>query len=1150
MKLTTFIVTFCCLHISAAVFSQQITLSEKNRPLKEVLQKIRKQSGYQLLYDAQLIEKANPVTISFNNVAITTALEQVFSQQPFTYSVFDKTILVREKLKEPATESIKTINVTIEGRVIDDEKKPLGLASVKLKSGGKATATNSEGAFRISVPQENDILVFSCVGFITKEVPAKQGMLVTLEPELNRLNDLVVVGYGSSKKKDLTGSVSTIDIKSVQDVPFLSVDNALAGKAPGVQVTKADGTPGGAVRIRIRGSSSLLGGNDPLYVIDGVPIQVQSNFINTGFDVGSPVANDINNLGGVNAGLSASFVNGLNNLGGLNVNDIESISILKDASSTAIYGSKAANGVVIITTKRGKKDMKPQINAGYYTTVTTPVTPTVLNADQYKMLLTEAARNTYNERTAKGDEIPEMINAILNNPNTFFGHANTDWIKEVTRNTVSHNADLSVQGGGSSSKYFSSISYNNTPGVVKSTGYERISGKLNLENEIGSKFRFITNLILGYTNQQIGDGAYGQALKARPDFSPYDSDGGLTDFSSVGASYLGFQNPVALLNATNTAKSFSLIGSLSAIYDITKELQFKSTASLNQNTYNQRNYLPSYVSIGNFYGNVESSGGIGSNSNSRFTNWFLENTLTYTKNINDIHEITVLAGTSYETKKNSFFSATASGYPDDKFLNNLSSAITPLYTRGDDPSRPQSYLLSFYLRANYSLMDKYLLTFTGRSDGSSKFGPSNKFGYFPSGAIGWRISKENFLKDIKWIDDIKFRGSYGLTGSQNIGDQMYRTLYSPYSYGGGSALIPTQLGNEAVKWESTKEADAGIDISLFSNRLQATVDYYNKRTSGALFSLPVAPSSSYSSLLRNVAGLKNSGLEISLQGDIIRTKDFRWNASLNVTWNKTLVTKLDPGADLTQIGSLTGLELGNTLLVEGQPLGLITGRHVTGIIKTQEQLAAYKKELGVYGDIFFPYLNVGDAMFELEELAPGFSFLKSKAIIAHAAPNYYGGFTQGFTYKGFDLQFYFTFSQGGKLLWGDHVSSVQFSGLSNANAAMLNRLNEANPNSNQGRLLLGEGLSSASNLDVFSSSYIKLRTVSMNYRVNPSEWMKRSGLSNLSVFASASNLFTITKYPGNDPETSNDTYSVSGGYFDISNYPTVRTFSLGLKVGF
>ncbi|OCX52563.1 hypothetical protein BEL04_14010 [Mucilaginibacter sp. PPCGB 2223] len=1153
MKLTVILLFTVLLQVNASTFAQKVSLSKKNITLEQLFKHLHVQTGYNFIYTGKLLSQANPINIQVEDADILDVLQLSLRDQPITFLVENKTVIIKEKDRSlgDKIQDYFAIPVTVNGKVADTVGNALPGVTIRVAGRQLSTVSDKNGEFSLTV-QDGDVLEFSFIGFVRviHTVKRAEGKLtIVLHEAVRALSETVIVGYGTTKKRDLTGSVSTINTKEIEDIPFTTIDNALAGKATGVEVTKTDGTPGGAVRIRIRGSSSLLGGNDPLYIIDGVPVQVQSNFVNPGFDIGSAVGNNVTASGGVSAGLSTAFVNGLNSLGGLSVDDIESISILKDASSTAIYGSKAANGVVIINTKKGKKDMKPQIVASYYSTVSTPKTPELLNADQYKTLLTEAAQNDFAARTAAGRAIPANVNAIINTPGTYFGTANTNWIKEVTHNTIAHNAEVSVQGGGSASKYFSSIAYNNSPGVVRATNYQRVSGKLNVENEIGTKFRLNTNLIIGYANQNITNGAYDQALISRPDYAPYNAIGGFTDFSTVGASYQNFQNPTALLTATNNAKNFSLLGSLSAIYDVTSNLQFKSTVSLNMQTYNQRNYTPSYLSIGSFYGNVANNGGIGSNSNSRLTNWFVENTLSYNKTFNKIHAIDILAGTSYETRKTSFYSATAAGYPNDNILTSLSSAVTPLVVRGDDPSEPQSYLLSFYARANYSLMDKYLFTFTGRADGSSKFGPSNKFGYFPSGAFAWRISKENFLKNVKWIDDIKLRASYGLTGTQNIGDQMYRTLYTPLSYAGTSALLPSQVGNPGIQWESTKEADGGLDISLFKGRLQATVDHYNKQTSGALLSLPVAPSSSFASLLSNAVGIKNTGWEVSLQGDVIRIKDFKWSASANVTWNTSLVTKLAANANLSQIGNLTGLETGNTTLIEGQPLGIITGLTVIGIIKDATQLAAYKQQLGVYYTAVFPYLSIGDPMYQLKPQG-GANYLNSSTIIANAAPKYFGGFTQGFSYKNFDLNFYFTYSQGGKLVWGDHVSSMAFVGTSNANVAMLNRYTPTNTGSDQPQLRLNDQIYYKSNLDVFSSSYIKLRSLSFNYHLNNLRWMKKAGMKNTSVFASATNVFTLTKYPGNDPETSDDPYSVAGGYFDVSNYPTVRTFSIGLKVGF
>jgi TonB-linked SusC/RagA family outer membrane protein len=963
-----------------------------------------------------------------------------------------------------------------------------------------------------------------------------------------------VIGYGSSKMKDLTGAVSLVDVQDMGEVPYNTFDNALAGKAAGVDVIKTDGTPGGMARIRIRGTSSLLGGNDPLYVIDGVPVQIRNNFIDPGFQVASPAAN----LSGAStlldgAALPASFVNGLNSLGGLNPGDIESITVLKDASSTAIYGSKAANGVVIITTKTGKTNSPPQISLDYRTTVTTIYRPPkLLNSSQYRTLLTEAAQNAFNADTAQGNPSEPPTIAILDSP-AYFGTANTNWIRDVTHTVVAQSVGLSVSGGGPASKYFSSISYSSTPGVVNNTDFRQIDGKLAVETQINSKLKFSTNLLLGYTDQNIGDGAYAQALFARPDWAPRDATGNYTDFNPQAVFTQDFLNPVALLTATNNARTTSLLGSVSGTYAILKDLRFRSTASLNMQDYNQRNFLPSYIDIAGFQGNLANPGGIGSNANSRFADWFLENTLTYTKQFNK-HAVNAVIGQSYETTKYSYFRATAAGYPNNTTLTSLSSADSIIGVAGDEPASPQSYLLSFYARTNYSYLDKYFFTFTGRADGSSKFGPTHKYGYFPSGAVAWRMSREKFLKNVGWINDLKLRASYGITGNQDIGDQIYRTLYSPVTYNGASALVPTQLGNQGIKWESTREGDIGLDLSLLSDRLNATFDYYHRQTNDALFLLPAPASSSYQNLPENSVGLRNRGFEASVGGEIIRGRDFSWTASINVTWNNSIVTRLDVQANPAQIVSLSGLEsvstptngnFGNTTLIQGQPLGLITGNYITGIIKTKAQLDAYSMQLGFLAPFYAPQL--GSPMYKLDTstASQGFEGPLQGATIGSGSPKYFGGSTQEFTYKRFSLQCYFTFTHGGHLLWVEHIATKAFFGTANADILMFNRYTSANTNSNEPVLNLN-AQNEVTNLDVFSSSYFKLRSLTLNYRFN----VKKMSIRNAQVFISATNVFTLTKYPGSDPETSDDPYSPNGGYIDASNYPAIKTFSLGLRTTF
>ena len=1164
MKMTTPVLIIVLVHTCTAGLGQ-ITLKEKNAPLEKVLAAIEKQTSYVFLYDPDDL-KIGPVTLYVKNATVQATLEKCFRGLPIEYTVVGNNVLLKKK----AMGKVQLVSdISIRGTVVDTSGQLMPGVTVFNQREKKGTETDSGGVYTLK-GAKGDVLRFSFVGYKDQEIVIgdRHSINITLEINASSGDQVVVIGYGSSKRKDLTGAVSVVEVRDMEAVPFNSFDNALAGKAAGVDVIKTDGTPGGMVRVRIRGSSSFLGGNDPLYVIDGVPLQVRNNFIAPGFLVHSPLANLAGAFPAVfnnKAALPASYVNSLNSLGGLDPADIESITILKDASSAAIYGSKGANGVVLITTKTGKTNMRPRIEASYSSTVSSPYRPPkLLNAAQYKVLMTEAAENAFEDDSISGtlNYIDDLTASVLDSP-AYFGTANTNWVRQVTRTTLSNHVGLSIAGGGEASKYFSCITYSSTPGVLNGTDYQRISGKFNVETQAGSKLRFAANLLVGSTNQDVGDGAYAQALLARPDLPPRDASGSYTSFNlrqGTVQPISGLINPAALVTATNNAKTLSLLGSLSGSYAISKDLAFRSAVSLNMQNYNQYNYFPNYIAVDvpPFY--PAYSAGVSSEANSRFVDWFLENTLSYNKQLNGRNSINVVIGQSYESTKYGYFTATGAGFPNGNFYN-LSSADTVLAIAGDEPNAPQSYLLSFYARTNFSYLNKYLFTFTGRADGSSKFG-SDRFGYFPSGAVAWRISRETFLKNTRWLNDLKLRGSYGLSGNQNIGDQTNHTLYSSAPYAGGAGLIPTMLGNEGIKPEITKEADIGLDISLFADRLYATFDYYNRQTSNAILSLPINPSSTYDVLSQNAVGLRNRGFEASIGGDLIRTGNFKWAASIKATWNRSIVTKLAGNADLSQVINPSGFEnvsnnvsaaatgfAANTTLVQGKPLGLFTGYFVTGIIKTQAQLDAYGRQIG---SAQYRPLQLGDPMYKLDPSTAsyGYEFPQSNVLLGDGSPNYFGGMTQELSYKHFDLRCFFTFSEGGHLLWAEHGASMEFYDMANANLSMLNRYTPTNTNANAPRLDINNGLGRATNLDVFGSSYFKLRSILLGYRVDQALWMKRTALQQVELFISATNVFTITRYPGSDPETSDDAYSIGGGYIDAGNYPAVRTFSFGLKAVF
>ncbi|TCC89628.1 SusC/RagA family TonB-linked outer membrane protein [Pedobacter hiemivivus] len=1158
VKLIIVLMTSCLLQVGAAGFAQTITLSAKNTTLEQVMKKIKLQSGLAVLYGSDLLDQAKVVNVNLKNVQLKEALDEIFKSQSLTYEVHEKTIVITRKKPSYLDRIVDAFNaIDIQGHVTNAQNNSLASVNVSVKGSRKSTVTGQNGEFSLNVPDEGAILVFSCVGYVTRELPAKRNMRVTLEVETNKLNEMVVVGYGSVRRKDLTGSVASVDVSEFKNVPFATIDQALTGKAAGVQVVQADGSPGGAAKIRIRGGTSLLGGNDPLYIIDGVQMQVQNRYLKSAAEIISP----IENFGGGYAGdnpantISGSFARGLNSLGGLNINDIESIDILKDASATAIYGSKAANGVVIINTKKGKLNQKPVFEANYYTGVSKPIKEKLLNRDQYIMIIKEAAKNLNDVKAGLNDPItypPDPVATdILTNPD-FMGTANTDWLDLVLRNGVNTNADISVRGGGAGSRYYTSLSYNKNNGVVLGTDFSKIAGKINLDNEITSRLRINTNLDYGVTTNNISNGVYTQALFAPPTINPYNTDGSpriITASDNGTMDFEGFQNPLFLLKGVNRGNTLSLIGSLALEYDILKDLKFRSTVSANYNNYRQNNYVPSTVLIsnkndGNFPGS--SNNGIATQAQSQHTDIFYENTITWNKQFNENNRLSLLAGTSWQITKSNSFSASGQGFPDDEYLNNLSSAALTLPSTGVSG---QNSLLSFYLRANYSLFEKYLFTFTGRSDASSKFPKKNRVGYFPSGGVGWRISQENFLKDVKWIDEIKLRASAGYTGTQNIADNLFYTLYSPISYNGLNGLVPSQLGNEGLKWESTLQKDAGIDFQFFNSRLSGGIGYYEKSTTGVLFPTTVDRTSGFSGVTANIADIRNRGLEVTLRAEFIRNKNVQWSGTFNISGNRSKVLALSN--DFADPSNPKVYRYGNTVLKVGEPLGLLYGNVFEGLYRTQQEVDDFKSKYPNYKNLT-PYIGVGDARYVLDPIRSGSYLFNKQEIIGHAEPKYYGGYTNSLTYKNLSLIALATFSYGGDIFYLADIQNQNTLLRTNKGVRILDRWTPENPNSNRPRLILGESdlttAESASN-NVYDASFIKLKSVTLNYQF-PKVLMDKLKLTSASVYVSATNLFTITNYPGADPEVSNDPYSLIGGYSDTGSYPTVRQFSLGLRFGF
>lgn len=1141
---------------SLAQEPDNVTLELNRVSLVQALQQLKSQTHVRFVYSDEELRNAPPVTLSVDDASLSAVLDLLFRDQPYTYERSGENVYVIKPLK-PAENQRGGVNKSIRGKVVDAATGiPLIGATVQDTKSRRGTITAADGTFTVSVPLDCRHLSVSFMGYESERVALKPGtytVVVTLDESAQSLDDVVVIGYGTANRKDFTGSISTVNTDELRTVPALSVDDALSGKAAGVSVIKSDGSPGGAVRIRVRGGASLSGSTDPLYIIDGIPTEVTDNYL-TSTEMVNPM--EAANYGDdFNSSISGAFGRGLNNLAGLNINDIENISILKDASATAIYGSKAANGVVIITTKRGQRDTKPQVNLNYYVSVSNPIKEKVLNGEQYKTALMEGAQNsirnleynlaqmtpeeraiystTFNSRITDAQNV---IDDVLG-----MGQESTDWLDLVLRTGVAHNVDFSVSGGGKNNRYYTSLSYTKQDGTLISTDFERYSGKVSLDTDISKRFRTYTNINFGYTKNNITNGLYSQALSAPPVIRPYNDDGTYASMGELGESYMGFQNPMAVASATNQAKTYMFKGSLSAEVDILKDLKFKSTVSVDYQNYNQLNYIPSYLKTGGYYGAEDSGGGTGTQAQSNMLGVFFENTLTYNHVFNADHRLDALIGTSWEDRRTSYFSATGKGYPDDDFLNNLSSAQTPAQVQGANPSETNS-LLSFYARFNYVFKERYYLTFTGRADGSSKFAPDYRWGYFPSGAVAWLISEEPFLKDVHWVDEIKLRASIGKTGTQDIADHMWRTLYAAGAYGGQSALYPSQLGNDEIKWESTVQKDLGLDFSFFKGRLGGTLAYYHKTTDGALLNITPAPSSGYSTVVYNIAEIRNIGWEFELHGDFIRTRDWTWSGSFNIAHNDSKVLSI-AGDQYSNAADRNELNLGTSIVREGESLGLLCGRVVEGIIQTEEQLAEYKARFPMWTSLF-QAIGIGSPMLALNE-----NGMYYQDVIGNSTPKFFGGYTNTLRWKNWSLLAQFTFSYGNDLIYQKDVTDMAMNSLANRGVSVFDgsTLYEINPK--RPMSLYNGSINFLTNLNVYDASYLKLKTLSLSYTL-PSKWLKKLHMSSASIYGTATNLFTITKYPGPDPEVSDDPRSIIGGGRDISSYPTTRSYTFGVRVGF
>ncbi|MCO4294206.1 TonB-dependent receptor [Solitalea sp. MAHUQ-68] len=975
------------------------------------------------------------------------------------------------------------INSTLTGKVTDVKtKESLAGVTLQIKGTTHATATDAHGNFKFLTGQKLPFaLIVSFVGYETQEVAVTEGpVTIELKEASYQLASVVVVGYGTQKKSDLTGSVSSLPA-NFKSQPAASPDRLLQGAVAGAQVTQSSGAPGGSVSIRIRGGTSINAGNEPLYVIDGFPIYNADATTDAGVTAGPPI----------------------NPLSGINPSDIASIDVLKDASATAIYGSRGANGVIIITTKRGNKGGFSVNYDGYYGIQQSAQKIGVLNAQQWGALKNDALKDA--------GKSPFYTQEQLDN----LGEG-TDWQAAAFREAPMQSHSLSISSGNEKTKILFSGSLFKQDGIILNTGFNRYSGKLNLDNDVTSNFKLGVSLNGSLSESVVApSGIVPNILSMVPVVPVRDETGNFTANSSFGSTVA---NPIATLSLqSNETKTTRFLANSFAEYRLLEGLTAKVSLGTDIVNNKQNRYLPSTLFESSPGGNA-SIGSLGT------LNWLNENTLNYRKTFNSKHSIDLLIGNTQQKSRTETYIAGASNFVSDEFTYNNIGGGTVLVAPSS--SSIEWALQSFLARVNYGYDNRYLLTLTARADGSSRFSKNNKWGTFPSAAFAWNVSNEEFLKNSRQINSLKLRLSAGLTGNQEI--DPYRSLarLGSFQYSFGNTLVnglaTSSFENPNLTWEKTAQYDFGFDLELFNSRIQLTSDIYYKRTSDLLLEVPVPYSSSVTSAFQNLGVVANRGVELGLKTANLRG-EFDWNTNVLLSVNRNKIESLG-GANyffVTDPASPT------TLPTQIIKVGESVGAFYTLVADGVDPATGLQK----YKDLNHDGAITQDA---------------DRTIVGSAQPKFLASISNTFKYKNFDLFVFFNSSYGNKIFNWTRANLELGTGYTGAVSSLLNRWTPTNTITDVHKAIENPAVT-ISDRFVEDGSFIRLKTLSLGYNL-PQKLVAKGKFKAARIYVTASNLYTWTNYSGYDPEVStNGQNSLSSG-LDRGAYPNAKSFIAGISL--
>lgn len=1104
-----------------AILDTKITVSESNIALKAVIKKLEEKYHVNFAFSPALINDNQKVNASFTDKALGTVLTEMFTPLNLTYEVSGDVIVIRNNTPQVITR-IADLDMTqapITGNVIDDKGLTVPGVTVTIKGTKTGTVTDVNGNFSLNV-SPGTVLVFTAVGFEPKEMLATaEPMKITMVTSNNNLAEIVVVGT-TFKKGDLTGSVSNVDSKTLQERPVTNVSSALQGRVAGVFIGGGS-KPSDDPVIKIRGTNTINSGSTPIYVVDGLIME--------------------NNLGGFNS---------------INMNDVESVSILKDASATALYGSRGANGVVVITTKKGKKSSGDGIIsydawAGFSNYANRPET---MNAQQLFDLRVDAYANGYIKDNPNANRQDYINNTLLKTNLAFsqqeFDTNNSgksyDWLKAISQTGYQQNHALSFAGGTERGSFYLSLGYAGTKGLIQTVNENKYTGRFNADYLIKKWLKIGTNT--GYTrtdDAQADDDAYNQALNANPllNYDPYRAAATrytpnyLTIYyRALGQNSNNNFNPFNALDITRRQNRNRLVTSNFINVNPIPGLDIRSTYSVDYGQQSYSTFTPNNIqeAIRNYNGDARARA---ERWNDLYWQW--DNTATYSKTFNSKHRITALLGTSASKRTSDYTLAQGDRFASNDLLyHDLGGAAAQDKTTIGSNFYAYS-IFSVIARFTYSYDDKYFLTATARDDGSSRFAPGHQYGIFPSASVKWDVTKEDFMKQQKIFNQLSLRVGYGVVGNQDITNYAFQTLYGSKVNNNNALLANDGLkGNPDLTWERQKQANLGLDMAFLNSRLSVTADAFYINNDNLLLDRNLATTTGYTHQLQNVGRVNNKGVDLSLSGQVVKSKDWNWTLSGNISFAKNTVKKLygdatiiyntDPNIDGRRKNVILGQSLNNLYTLRSGGIAQESNR-------AEWQGLNYNGKTVGLGDIFA--LDVSGP----NGVKDGIVNQYDRQVVGNEDPKYYGGFSTDVSYKGISLNAVFVYSHGAQKISPYYEGLINSVGSSMASTDLLNRWTPTNTNTNIPKVIDNTSYNRYSpyevNYAIQDASYLRLSALTLGYNL-PQKLLNSWHANRVRIYATGSNLFCITKYKGLDPET--------GDY----GYPPVRTFVLGVNFGF